>query len=244
LYATTSGAPYERSELGSIEDPNWPNGSRRLEVRLLAEDGTVVEQFFTLERDTSGDWVLEPESEVLENGQALPALSDILGGEVTFQVDPSWESFFGPRFEINGKPADLFLWRSDGYIQLLADPLPVVDGCNEGPAPADAAALAETIVSDPDFESTTPTATTIGGVPALQMDVVNNVSAGVCDGNPRSAVTTVVPEPGNRMRLYLVDLPGGSARILSIAVVAPESSFETVVEQVAPVLDSFEFHTG
>jgi hypothetical protein len=44
--------------------------------------------------------------------------------------------------------------------------------------------------------------------------------------------------------LYLVDLPGGSARILSIAIVAPESSFESVVEAAAPILDSFEFHTG
>ena len=43
---------------------------------------------------------------------------------------------------------------------------------------------------------------------------------------------------------YLVDLPGGSARILSIAIVAPESSFESVVEAAAPILDSFEFHTG
>jgi hypothetical protein len=57
-------------------------------------------------------------------------------------------------------------------------------------------------------------------------------------------VTTSILEPGSRMRLYLVDLPGGSARILSIAIVAPESSFESVVEAAAPILDSFEFHTG
>jgi hypothetical protein len=47
-----------------------------------------------------------------------------------------------------------------------------------------------------------------------------------------------------RMRLYLLDLPGGSARILAIAIVAPEPSFERVVEAAAPIVDSFEFRTG
>lgn len=46
-----------------------------------------------------------------------------------------------------------------------------------------------------------------------------------------------------RMRLYLLDLPGGSARILAIAILAPEHDFEHVVEATAPIVDSFEFHT-
>jgi hypothetical protein len=46
------------------------------------------------------------------------------------------------------------------------------------------------------------------------------------------------------MRLYLVDLPGGSARILAIAIIADESDFDSVVELAAPVVDSFNFHTG
>jgi hypothetical protein len=47
------------------------------------------------------------------------------------------------------------------------------------------------------------------------------------------------------MRLYLLDLPGGSsARILAIAFVAPEARFETVLEEdQGPILDSVEFHT-
>ena len=45
------------------------------------------------------------------------------------------------------------------------------------------------------------------------------------------------------MRLYLLDLPEGmSARILAIAISAPESEFERVVEAATPILDSFEFH--
>jgi hypothetical protein len=46
------------------------------------------------------------------------------------------------------------------------------------------------------------------------------------------------------MRLYLVDLPGGSARILAIAIIASEADFERVLEAATPIVDSFEFHTG
>lgn len=49
---------------------------------------------------------------------------------------------------------------------------------------------------------------------------------------------------GERMRLYLLDLPVGSGRILAIAISAPEASFEHVVEAAEPIVDSFEFHTG
>ena len=53
------------------------------------------------------------------------------------------------------------------------------------------------------------------------------------------------PERGDRMGLYLLDLPGGSsARILAIAFLAPEAGFETVLEEAAPILDAFEFRTG
>jgi hypothetical protein len=48
---------------------------------------------------------------------------------------------------------------------------------------------------------------------------------------------------GEWMRLYLFDVPEGSSmRILAIAIVAPESRFERVVEAAAPVVDSIEFH--
>jgi hypothetical protein len=48
---------------------------------------------------------------------------------------------------------------------------------------------------------------------------------------------------GEWMRLYLFDVPEGSSmRILAIAIIAPESRFERVVEAAAPVIDSIEFH--
>jgi hypothetical protein len=46
------------------------------------------------------------------------------------------------------------------------------------------------------------------------------------------------------MRLYLLDLPeGSSARILALAISAPETRFESVLEAAAPILVSFEFRT-
>lgn len=46
---------------------------------------------------------------------------------------------------------------------------------------------------------------------------------------------------GSRMRLYLLDMPERSAtRILAIAVVAPEESFETLVGEAAPIVAYIE----
>jgi hypothetical protein len=86
------------------------------------------------------------------------------------------------------------------------------------------------------------------------MDVVAASGASVCDYWPAplllSSTTEQLPAsmelpPGTRVRLYLLDLPEGlSARILAIAVLAPETRFESVMEAAAPILDSLEFHTG
>lgn len=246
LYSTTAGTPYERSEFELAHSPSWPDGGMGFEVRLFADNGqTIVEQSFSLERDGAGNWGLETGPETIENGQALPTFYDILGGEVTFQAAPPWDgSLLGPSFETKGEAADAMLMNPDGHMRVLADPLPIMAGCQEGTAAADAETLARRTMSDEDFEATAPLAVTIGGAPALQMDVVNVAGAYVCNPYPRSAVTRSILEPGSRMRLYLVELPGGSARILSIAIVAPEASFERVVEQAAPILDSFEFHTA
>ena len=48
---------------------------------------------------------------------------------------------------------------------------------------------------------------------------------------------------GERMRLYLVDMPEESSmRTMAIAITAPESRFERAVETAAPIVDSLEFH--
>jgi hypothetical protein len=45
------------------------------------------------------------------------------------------------------------------------------------------------------------------------------------------------------MRLYLVNAPAGSSlKVVAIAIVAPDSTYERAVAAAAPVLDTIEFH--
>jgi hypothetical protein len=78
LYATSTGAPYERAEFeiedGEIGDQGPQAGGIGLKVRLFAEEGqTVVEQTFELE-ERMGDWVIYQHEgdETTENGVPLP----------------------------------------------------------------------------------------------------------------------------------------------------------------------------
>ncbi len=96
LYATSTGAPYERSEFELVNGPVWPSGRMRLEVRMFAENGeTVVEQLFSLERDDDGS----PATRVrlpgracgtgpgtTENGEAVPVEYGFLDGAVTYRA--------------------------------------------------------------------------------------------------------------------------------------------------------------
>ena len=256
LYASDPDVPYERFEFELNEGPVWPGGWMEYNVRLFAEGGsTVVEQPFIVDRDGTGRLVLVfgnlENTDILTtvNGEPLGEPYSILGGEVTFAVPPPWYGFF----DYGRDTIALVHPERDANFAVLPDPLPVEKGCRAGPTPADAEELAQTIRSDPDVEATEPVATTVGGVEALRMDVVMTTGASVCDymGTPlvlRSAEPNGPQGPaltqGDRMRLYLLDLPGGSsARILSVAFVARESSFETMLEDEARIIDSFEFHT-
>ena len=82
LYATSTGAPYERAEFEVTEGPEWPFGDHMdLKVRLFADGGqTVVEQTFSLEGEM-GQRPMSPGRYPLyhhhgdqstENGQPLP----------------------------------------------------------------------------------------------------------------------------------------------------------------------------
>ena len=215
----------------------------------------MVEQPFLLYRGRDGRLGLvhgtlsDGNVQTTENGEILGVPYSLLGGEVTFAAPSPWYEFFdyGPdTIALVGGPVD-------GHFAVLADPLPVETGCRQGPAPADAEALARSIRSEPDLEATEPVAVTVEGIEALRMDVVAAPGATVCEywgtplvvSGPRSRDPQGPGlEQGQRMRLYLLDLPeGSSARILAIAVVAPETSFEQVVDATAPIVDSIEFHT-
>jgi hypothetical protein len=263
LYATTSGDPYERSEFELVRGPVWPGGWREHEVRLFAAGGsTVVKQSFLVERDEDGRPVvvhaaLDPLEDVLttENGGALPEPYEFLDDEVTFAAARPWgysgiigytDTMDTLVFEDPDQDAGL-----DQRLAMMADYRPVESDCRQGPAPADAEALAQSVRSDPDLEASEPVAARVGGFEALQMDLVIAPGASVCEwrGGDHPVLTAsdswpVGLEYGERMRLYLLDLPEGmSARTFAIAISAPEADFERVLEAAAPIVGSFDFHT-
>ena len=256
LYATSTGAPYKRSEFEIVDGPVWPEGRMQLEVRLFTEnDETEVEQLFSLERDETGrlrlvyDFqAIEPAGRVpatTENGKAVPVEYRFLDGEVTYRaaypLQPSQDGYRDrDRLAIEGLLPDDDAPRR--VLVFLADPRPL-PGCVAAPAPADAEALARSIGSDPSLEATAPAAVTIGGLSALQMDVVRAPARGcwlLLEPNSAGPDRVVA---NDRTRLYLLDLPGGSARVLAIAITGDEDSFETLLAWAAPVIDSIEFHT-
>jgi hypothetical protein len=252
LYATSTGAPYERSEFEIVHGPAWPSGRMAAEVTLFAEDGeTVVEQAFSLERDDADrlrlvyDFVLDggakPAPATTENGDDAPVEFGFLDGQVTYRAT----------FPV-GPHENLYLWKQRRLLLFLADPRPIGPGCEEGPAPADAEALAESIGFDSDLEAGAPVPVTIGGISALQIDVVMARDAISCPWqlpNTSSSTPLLLDRApffavygADRARVYLLDLPpGGSARVLAIAVMSDEDSFERTLSVTAPIVDSIEF---
>jgi hypothetical protein len=247
LYATTGGTPYERSEFERVQGPVWPTGWIELKVRLFAEDGTVVEQSFVVVRQENGRLGLvygSPDFNIptTEDGQSVPVLYSLLDSEVTFAAAPPWRDTILERtFTVLGGvgrgSASQFT-----MFTIAADPVTGV-GCEAGPAAADAAALVQSIRSNPELEATAPVSASVGGIDALRMDVVSLGQLEVGDCSP-IVLERLSLGPDERMRVYVLDLPEGmSARTLAIAISALDSEFDYVMRAAAPVLDSFEFHT-
>ena len=247
LYATTSGAPYERSEIGHVQGPVWPSGWSEFKVRLFADE-TVVEQVFAVVREQDGRLGLVygfPQTDELgttENGQSVPVPYSVLDGEVTFAAAPPWDvTRVEPSFTILGGVGRGSLSQFTMFT-VVADPLTAI-GCDLGPAAADAEALVRSIRTNPDLEATYPVAVSVGGIDAVMMDVLAPRQLEVGDCAPMVLEQLSLSQDA-RMRLYLLDLPEGmSARTLAIAIVALDSEFEHVVEAATPVVDSLELHT-
>ena len=150
-------------------------------------------------------------------------------------------------------------------FKVLADPAPRQESCaRTGGTVVSAEALADAIGAHPGLESTDPVSERIGGIDALRLDVAAAEGVSTCeesgegseygDGVPVLTATrrtklgapvVAVVEPGKRMRVYLLDLPGGAAaRTLAIMIAAREADFDVAVEAARPILDSFEFQVA
>jgi hypothetical protein len=241
----------ELAPTGAARRPAW----RRVVFKSALGAAAVAALVVALAAiDWRGD---EPDPAATDgnDGQAGAEAYSFLDGEVTFAAPSPWfctRSRIGTCgfmvYDHSPTLSTLYFDSQHEGLAVLADPRPVGIGCEPGPAPADAEALAQTIASDPDLGATEPTAVRIAGTDALQLDVVvKSQTSGCADAVVLTADST--PEntagawAGQRMRLYLLDTPGGSARILAIAIFT-HGQFETVVKAAAPIVDSFQFHTG
>jgi WD40 repeat protein len=185
-----------------------------------------------------------------EAGPDGPGAYSILHGEVTFRAAEPWndhaEAYIDPRL--------FFLIGPDGEgaeMTILVNPLPPEAPCDRRVPPPSAEELVQAIRSNPELEATAPVIERVGGIDALRMDVVAapGASVGPCTAGDAVDVVSVPGRPwgsvglGDLGRLYLLDLPGGSARTLAILITAPDAAvFEQALDTAAPVLDSFEFH--
>jgi hypothetical protein len=213
-------------------------------IRMFADGGdTVVEQ--PIHVDDGGD-LSRDVADTTENGQPVPIAYEFFDGQVSVTAALPWG------------PDDLDHWSAlkhyehDGeQIYLIDDPRPVRVGCESGAEAADAEAVAQAIASDPDLVTTAPEAVAVAERAALSMDVT--LAPGrTCGGYPGTRVLTyqingigrvLWIEEGSRMRLYVLDAPEGSSyETLAIAIKAPESRFESVADEAAPILESIEFH--
>ena len=251
LYATTSGAPYERYEFERVSSPDWPYGGPTwpdggyitFSVRLFAEGGaTVVEQEIYSHWDggrsagIEGGLAME-RHKTTENGQPVPVPYYFFDDQVVAWVPGPW--WWINSFDENARFIDF----SD---PVTGDPVDRRQ-CVSGTGPIDAATLAQQVVGDPNFVTTAPVATTVGGLDAVMLDVSR------APGATFSCVRITDPygvwiyalEPGLRQRLYLVDLPEGmTLQTLAVTVTAHESHFEEVIEGAQPIIDSIEFRPG
>ena len=232
LYATTSGAPYERFEFERVAGPTWPYGGNiDFRIRLFAEDGTVVEQEIRSHWDGGVSAGIEGglgmSSTTTENGKPVPMLFAQFDGNVTYSSPNPYS------WDVGG----------DGRID-FTDPVVLWSECAQGPVPADAAVFAQAVIADPNFETTAPVAARMGGVEAVAIDVALSPVGRVCGAYRTDANRWIhALEPGKRLRLFLVDLPEGmSMRTLAVTVIAPEASFGRAVEAAKPIVDSIEFH--
>jgi hypothetical protein len=212
---------------------------------------------------------VQPAEENQQEGASRRPI-ELLNGEVTFRSDGDWEQEREYRTISEAPMGAESLLRLGGpnpaAFLVIADPAPREESCSSiGATVASAETLASAIRANPGLTSTDPVAEQIAGIDALRLDLSPSDGAFKCAGggatsfakppNPVGVPVVTgtretelgpplvyVAEDGQRMRLYLLDLPGGAARTLAIVIVAAEEDFNAAVAAARPILDSFEFH--
>jgi hypothetical protein len=229
-------------------------------ARLFADDDATV----VVEQEISwrwGDGLRLYANATTENGQPVAVSYTSADGEVTVSAPSPWNMWWpggaAPAHEFADDVWFGLMEREFGEDQTsrigFVDPVAYDAWCaaNGGSpllsAQADAAAIAQQLIADPNFETTAPVAAHIGGLEAVSIDVALAPAGRSC-GVGMIVISRWIhelTEPGLRLRLYLIDLPEGmSVETLAITVMAPEELFEAVIEETAPIIESIEFHTG
>jgi len=207
LYATTSGARYERSEFNRVRGIEWPYGLTAFRVRLFAR-GTMVEQLFF--RGGRGGLGYKPDgfgthiAPTTEGGRPVAVPYDLATGEVTLQVAHPWVSSGAGRHPIDlfgvslippGSPPTTDGGQRNDWDGLMVSADPTLFGkCwQTGPRPVDAKALAKSIRSQPDLRATTPVAVSTKRAKALRMDVMIPAGASVrfCEGDASGLLSSL-----------------------------------------------------
>lgn len=251
LYATSAGAPYERYEIEPAEPPRWPDANHwAFQARLFADgDATVIEQEFVWSDGQVAMW----DDATIENGQPLVVASYTSpDGEVTISPPSTWDVWLpgagddglDPVWFGMAKPntAD---WPPLGSQSIgLVDPVAYDWWCGERTLPTGAAAIAQAVAADPNFETTDLVPARLGGLDALTLDVTLAPGGAPC---PRGEIIIArwIHElrPGLRQRLYLVDLPDGMpVQTLAITLTAPEERFEEYIAETASIIESIELN--
>ncbi len=253
LYATSGGVPYARYTTPLlVRGPVWPTGWREYVVRLLADDGTVVEQHFNLVSDRGRLGLIygftDGDDRTTEDGEPVAVPQSEFRDTVTFMAPPMVPHGDGSE-EIRLTGAGV-----DGRMAMSVDPHPELCGATpragEQVEPADAATVASSILALPGVEAGEPVPVRIAGADGLMIDVTST-GRNECLA-PWGWMNDLMASYGTwRMRVYLVDVPEGIVPadpesgwrpgVLAVTVVAPLDGFEAVHALATPILESLAF---